>query len=175
MKNKPSFIIGIILFLSLSANFFLLGLNFGGGSQDKNKKYYSHQQDTELRKRLPEADKKILKEAMENGKAELSSRKTEYLKAKTNARKLMQSDEIDLDAIEKAILLENDKKIELMSFMNQLKIKASKELSKDGLKALSNMRKHGIMSDDKRKHKKYGQDRIREAREKKNKNKKIKE
>ncbi len=140
-----------LLFVSLAANFFFIGLMAGSAVQvDGNgtgqqisatggeaaPTMHARLQDAQLRKTLSEDDKRVLARAMGAVKDELQAAKTQLRDARRAVHAAMRADPFDAAALREALQTERAQQTQILDLINRTRGEAAAAMSPDGRAAL---------------------------------------
>lgn len=137
--RKLTIMLGIGLFLSLSANMFLAGVMMGRavsppvpagaiGAVDTG----WAKKDKDLRQNLSPKDREAVKAAMEGVRGRFQALRTELEAAQESVRQATNAEPFDQAALDAALRAEKEKKMEMLREMRQVKQGAMQNLSPEG-------------------------------------------
>jgi Spy/CpxP family protein refolding chaperone len=142
-RQKLIVILGASLFISLTANMLMAGLMVGkswhheaewrGDSDDWRKR------DQALREKLPEADRKVIKEAMQAKRQHFQEMRAELDAARDKVFDAESAEPFDQAKLDDALRAEKEKKQALLQDMRQTREEVSKKLSPEGREVFSKL------------------------------------
>jgi len=148
-KTKLIWVLGALLFLSLSINFFVAGLVIGGKTSGRsnsmgevtssNQGSAYMEAEKYLKENLSEDDKKILRNTMKGIRGDLKEKKADLENAREAMKEAMHAKPFDEQALEQAQKNEREKKVEMLRLMSDVRKEAAAKMSPEGRKALSQM------------------------------------
>lgn len=144
-------VLSCLLFISLAANFFFIGLMAGSAVQvDGNgagqqvsvtggeaaPAMHARLQDAQLRKTLSDADKRVLSRTMGTVKDELQAAKTELRDARRAVHAAMRAEPFDAAALRDALQKERAQQAQILDLINKTRGEAAAAMSQEGRAAL---------------------------------------
>ncbi len=143
MKNSQlTAMLGATLFVSLSINIFMAGTVIGSAAHKAA--YDTAAQDRQLKETLPDADKAVLKQAMDASRPEITRLYDELEKIKQNIREIIKKDPVDEKALGAALEAEKNKKLKLLWLAHETRQAAVEKMSPEGRAILSKMNHLGF-------------------------------
>jgi len=132
-KDKIAVTLGAILFISLSINLFMAG-SMVGGSVGAPHKVVSDtaEQDRQLRETLPDADKLILKEAMDANRKKITQLHDDLDNIKNDIRKIIKQDTVDEKALGDVLEDEKKKELAILRLAHETRKAATDKMSPEG-------------------------------------------
>lgn len=134
-RDKLVIFLGAALFLSLTCNFFMAG-KMAGGSYEHGGDAGQHadwqKRDEEMRQKLSEPDRKVLKEAMQQHRPQIQAIKKEMEDARHKVWEAENAQPFDQAALDAALKNESEKKIAFLHAIRQAREEVSKQLSPEG-------------------------------------------
>ncbi len=137
--EKLSIILATALFLSLAVNFFMAGLMLGrspGAPEVTQKSDWQHK-DQQLRERLSERDRQVLKDVMAGAKEKFDSLRREIESARAQVKGA--TDSGDQEALDEALRLEKQKKMAFLRLVQETRATAAESVSPEGREILQKM------------------------------------
>lgn len=145
-SRKTVIVLSVALFLSLLANCFMAGMLAGKATGGRGKAVSTwEKQDHDLRQKLSEDDRKILKESMQAGREKFGSLRKGLNEARQRVETAMNADPFDQAALDEALRAEAALKTEFLAHTRKSRMEAMKKLSPEGQEALKKLgqRKRG--------------------------------
>lgn len=142
-SRKTVVILSVALFLSLLANCFMAGMLAGKAAGRGKPSATWERQDHDLRQKLSEDDRKILKDSMQAGREKFSSLRKELNLARQRVETAMNADPFDQAALDEALRTEAAKKTEFLAHTRESRLEAMKKLSPEGQEALKKLGQRG--------------------------------
>jgi Spy/CpxP family protein refolding chaperone len=145
-QSKLVTVLGVSLFLSLGANLLLGGMMLGKsysrpGWGERHADW--QQRDAQLRRDLPAADYKIVKEAMQKRRDQFKALREELDAAREEISAAENAQPFDQAALDAALRAEHDKKTALLKLMRETREGLSQQLSPEGRKIFEKSRPKG--------------------------------
>lgn len=129
-------VLGVSLFLSLSANFFLAGVMLGNSYGNESSAWGSdrsnHDKREEVLRRLPAADREILEQAARKNHSDLDVLRGGLEAARQEVKDAMKAEPFDQDALDAALRAEKEKKMDLLRRIHDARRAAISRLSPEG-------------------------------------------
>lgn len=146
-RDKLLMVLGAVLFISLATNFFMAGLMLshsytrGGGEQQREGDGRGEWQkrDEELRRKLSDADRGVLKAAMQQHRPQIQALKQALDDARQKVAQAQNAEPFDKAALDAALRDESDKKTALLQTIRQTRDEISKQLSPEGQAVFSKL------------------------------------
>ncbi|TAL37804.1 MAG: periplasmic heavy metal sensor [Alphaproteobacteria bacterium] len=135
-RDKLLIILGGALFISLTANLFAAGILFGrsyesGRGPDARRAEWQ-KKDEELRKKLSESDKKIIKAGMQQQRGQFHALKDGLDAARQKVEDAQMATPFDQAALDAALKAEQEKRTALLEAMRKAREDISAKLSPEG-------------------------------------------
>lgn len=143
--RKLAIILGFGLFFSLLANMFMAGLLMGRTAAPDKERVSSAwvEKDQELRQNLSAEDRAAVKKAMEGTRGRFQALRQELQAAQENVQQAMNAEPFDQAALDAALRIEKEKKMEMLQQMRLARQSAMQNLSPEGQKALQRFGRGG--------------------------------
>lgn len=137
--NKTVIVLGSLLFLSLAGNLFMGGVLLGKGYGPHGKHAEWEKRDRELKEKLSEQDRAILKESMTANRDRFKELKEKREAARDKVGAAIDAEPFDQQALDEALKAEQQVKMELLTAMRDAKKSAMEKLSPEGRAVLEKM------------------------------------
>ncbi|MEZ0226682.1 MAG: periplasmic heavy metal sensor [Alphaproteobacteria bacterium] len=142
-RDKLIIILGGALFISLTANLFAAGIFFGrsydaGRSPDARHAEWQ-KKDEELRKKLSESDKRIIKAGMQKNREQFGALKDSLDAARQKVEDAQMATPFDQAALDTALKAEQEKRTALLETMRKAREEISAKLSPEGRETFSKL------------------------------------
>jgi Spy/CpxP family protein refolding chaperone len=142
-RDKLLIILGAALFISLTANLFAAGILFGrsydAGKGPDARRAEWQKKDEELRKKLSESDKKIIKAGMQQRREQFHALKDALDAARQKVEDAQMATPFDQAALDTALKAEQEKKTALLEAMRKAREDISAKLSPEGRETFSKL------------------------------------
>jgi uncharacterized membrane protein len=139
IKDKTVAILGTILFISLSINLFTGGMMVGGFLSPTHKAPASgsEEQDRKLRETMSEADKLVLKQAMDVNRQKITMLHDELENFKSDIRNIIKRDPVDEKALNDVLDAQKKKELEILHLAHKTRKAATDQMSPEGRAIMS--------------------------------------
>lgn len=146
MNNKAIAILGAVLFVSLAINFFMAGLVAGGAFNGPHKPMITdtEKQDIRLRQSLSDADKAVLKDAMDVNRDKMTQLHADIEGIKKDMRAIVRRDTLDEKALSDALNAERAKELTILRLAHETRKEAMSKMSPDGRATLLKINRLGF-------------------------------
>jgi Spy/CpxP family protein refolding chaperone len=141
-RDKLVIILGAALFLSLAGNFFMAGKMLGGSYEhgmEAGPPADWQKRDEEMRKKLSESDRNILKTSMQQHRPQIQALKEELANARQKVWDAQNAQPFDQAALDAALKDESEKKIAFLHMIRQTREEISTKLSPEGQATFSKL------------------------------------
>ena len=144
--GKLMVIVGAILFVSLSINLFMAGMVVGSSVGELHNVTLDPvaQQDRQLRASLAEADKLVLKQAMDFNRKKITQLHDDIENIKKDVRGIIKKEPLDEQALGEALESEKNKKLALLRLAHETRKMAMEKMSPEGRGILSRVERLGF-------------------------------
>ena len=143
--DKTTVLLGVMLFISLTINLFTAGMMMGGVMGAKTSASSAlDQQDRQLRGSLSDADKLVLKQAMDTNRAKITQLHDELENIKSDIRNIVKQEPMSQKSLGDGLEAKKKKELALLQLINKTRKAAMDKMSPEGRVILSNVTRLGF-------------------------------
>ena len=147
--DRITILLGVILFISLFINLFMAGMRIGGsvnsGVPASSPIQQLDQQDQKLRDSLSDADKLVLKQAMDVNRKKMAQIHNELEKVQVDIRNIIKQDPLDEKSLGRLLDIQKKKDLESIRLVYQTRRAAMEKMSSEGRAILSQVTRLGFI------------------------------
>ena len=137
--------LGVVLFVSLSINLFMAGMVVGGSVSTPHKATSdAAEQDRQLREALSDADKAILKQAMDANRKKITRLHDDIEDIKNDLRNIIKKEPMDEKALSAVLEVRKNKELALLQLVHETRKAAVDKMSPEGRAILSKVSRLGF-------------------------------
>lgn len=144
--NQLMALLGAVLFVSLSVNIFMAGMVVGNSVSTAHKAAPDDpaEQDRKLRDTLSDADKLVLKQAMDTNRKKITQLHDDIEKIKQDLRNIIKKDSVDEKALNGVLEIRKNKELAMLELVHEARKAAMEKLSPEGRAILSKISRLGF-------------------------------